>query len=444
MASKQSVRSHRVLDVPSIAPGSQPASDGPDDLGDATRRRRHANTRVILAVILGSLAFAGATFWAGTTVHGRVQTVPQRIVEPPPTAKVEHRVLVDGVSITGNIVAPSGFTIEPLTPEIAATQPLVTELPMRVGSRVEEGALAVEVAGAPIFVLQGSIPMYRPFRIGMTGKDVTQFQADLEHLGYAIYDSSGYYGSSTAAAAKAMFAARGYDLASANGESASGQAVAPEASQKSASKAARASKVKHRPADEVPVWSIVFVPHLPAYVTAVSTRVGQRLAGKLAVIASGRPVARASVEATQATSIRVGLTARVTWGGSQKAWAHVSHVFLPAEASPEGGSASSSGSSGKGQQPSVTLAFSGHAKIPPIGSQVAIDVRLASTHLPVWAVPFSAVQTKGDGSSYITIVSGRRQVDVPVEVGSSAQGYVAVKPLNATRLSVEDRVTVGA
>ena len=77
-----------------------------------------------------------------------------------------------------------------------------------VGTVVSEGQVLYEVSGAPVILLYGTVPMYRPLSEGMSGPDVEQLNADLVALGYASRSSldpaSTYFSSETAAALKRL------------------------------------------------------------------------------------------------------------------------------------------------------------------------------------------------------------------------------------------------
>lgn len=405
-----------------LVTAAHPTPNGSVDRHEASGRRPGRGRS--LAVVLGcSLALSVATFWAGTTIHSGTSVIPRHVTEPIPTGAVEDRRLLDSLQLSGEVAAPAGFTIQPLSPEVEGAQPLVTRLPIRVGSVVDDGSLLAEVAGQPIVALQGSIPMYRSFRFGTEGADVRQFQEALEGLGYPIADASGYYGVSTAEAASEMFGVRGYDL--------------PTAVIGGRSK--HSSKVR---VAVVPAWSVVYVPHLPGYVDALSAKVGERIGSKLATVTAGRPVVRATIEASQAGSVRPGMRAEVVnaTGGGPSTSAVVVRVTAGTTASQQGGGESKSGSQ-EAAQPEVVLDLRGQA--PPLGSQVSVTVDRASSRGPVLAVPFSAVQTRADGSNYVAVEANGRQTDVSVMLGVSADGFVAVRPLGGAQLRAGERVTLG-
>lgn len=84
-------------------------------------------------------------------------------------------------------------------PPVSVESPaVVTIAPPPVGGEVVEGDVVVEVSGRPVFVLEGTAPMYRSLRPGMSGADVVQLQVALARLGYEP-DADGVFGEATKA-----------------------------------------------------------------------------------------------------------------------------------------------------------------------------------------------------------------------------------------------------
>jgi multidrug efflux pump subunit AcrA (membrane-fusion protein) len=63
----------------------------------------------------------------------------------------------------------------------------------------------------------------------------------------------------------------------------------------------------------------------------------------------------------------------------------------------------------------------------------------------VLVVPLAAVSASADATARVSVLAEGAidPVDVPVEVGISADGFVAVEPVVAGALTVGDRVVVG-
>ena len=60
--------------------------------------------------------------------------------------------------------------------------------------------MVAEVSGRPVFLLTGTVPMYRALGPGAVGPDVAQLQDGLRELGFKIADAKGTFGDGTLAA----------------------------------------------------------------------------------------------------------------------------------------------------------------------------------------------------------------------------------------------------
>jgi hypothetical protein len=88
-----------------------------------------------------------------------------------------------------------------------------------VGDQVLEGQAVVEVAGRPLFVLQGDVPLTRDLRPGATGGDVRRLQEALCRLGFFAGPVSGVFDADTRDAVAALYHSAGYTAAATDGGS---------------------------------------------------------------------------------------------------------------------------------------------------------------------------------------------------------------------------------
>jgi multidrug efflux pump subunit AcrA (membrane-fusion protein) len=390
----------------------EPIRDGVDagaaHAEQALRRRRTANRRVLLACLGGIALIALVSFWAGSKVHGHGTSLPKNVVEPVPTAPVEHGRLVNRLQATGTVVRGGEREITPLPLNLSGAQPVVTKVPVRSGSLLVEGRVVAEVAGRPTIVLLGAIPMYRDLAFGAQGGDVAQFQRVLERLGYRAAPPSGWFDASTAAAAEALFRDRGYDL----------RAFEPGSAPHGPPPSRLSPRALRRIV--VPASSIVYLTRLPARVAGVDVRVGDMLHGPLLSVSAGAPRVRASVDPAQAPSIRHGMPVAVSVGLRRLR-----------------GRVLSVGSSG-----SVTVGLRSAGRRVRVGAPVRLTIELGSSKSAVWSVPYSAVFTASDGSTFIRLaVPGHHWRRVPVRLGFSANGYVAIRA-GGVRLRANESVAV--
>jgi len=85
---------------------------------------------------------------------------------------------------------------------------VVTQVP-EAGQMVSAGQVVMEVEGAPVFLLQGTLPLWRVIGPGVSGPDVGMVRTALATLGYGSGDSQ-TYDQDLSDAIGAMYAAAGY------------------------------------------------------------------------------------------------------------------------------------------------------------------------------------------------------------------------------------------
>lgn len=129
---------------------------------------------------------------------------------------VEKGRLTARVITRGNVVAanPRVVLVAQPAPDRDA---VLTKVPV-VGQRIAEGEVLYELAGRPVFALQGRIPAYRDLKDGDSGEDVKQLQAALRRAGLYPGPLNGAYGKSTGAAIVKLYATHGHDPPSPPGQ----------------------------------------------------------------------------------------------------------------------------------------------------------------------------------------------------------------------------------
>jgi hypothetical protein len=78
-----------------------------------------------------------------------------------------------------------------------------------VGTELAEGAVALEVSGRPVILLQGELPVYRDLRPGSKGDDVLQLEQALVRLG-VMTTADEVWGNDTGAGLQSLYATIGY------------------------------------------------------------------------------------------------------------------------------------------------------------------------------------------------------------------------------------------
>jgi len=367
---------------------------------------RHRGRLLAIAITTG-IVIAAAAFFAGRAFHDGDNGLPVDIRQPLPTVLLRRQILKETLRLAGVVSAPSGFSVNPLTPPLPdGAAPLVLTLPATQGSKVTDGTVLADIAGSPLIAMQGAIPMYRNLACGERGPDVAEYQAGLERVGYPITDESGFFGPSTAIATADLFVARGF--------------LAPTMSPMPACGLRR--KVKES-LSTVPSGDIVFIPSLPGYVAHVGTHVGARLGSSVMTVATGVPVVSVALTSVQASIVSVGMQASLA--ASRAIHASVTRVV------PRSGGAT------------ATLSVRPGTRLPGIGSSVAVAVTIIRLHRPVWTVPISAVRTSLSGRSYIEVRERNRLHRIAIRVGQSVAGVVAVYPRGDNRFTRGDEAVVG-
>ncbi|MFF2144399.1 peptidoglycan-binding protein [Kitasatospora sp. NPDC058190] len=226
----------------------------------------------------------------------------------------------------------------------------------------------------------------------------------------------------------------------------------------------------------VPAGEVVFLPSLPATVTAVNSSVGAPLSGPLLSLTSGGLAVTGQLTPAQAAGIKPGMAVEVFSEasgttvkgtvaelGAQSTTPPAGRVIaigggagggsttgVGTGAGAGGGAGTGAGApNAPGGQPVaayVPLQITPTDPLPAAfsGQNVRITVLKSSAPDPVLSVPVAAVFTDSAGQTAVTRVdqAGQRTT-VPVTTGVNANGYVGVTPTGGARLTEGDQVVVG-
>jgi peptidoglycan hydrolase-like protein with peptidoglycan-binding domain len=157
------------------------------------RRRvgRWATTGTVVVAV--GVAATAATGFDLTAKHSSTARTGGTL--PAATAKVTRQTLVDTRSVDGTLGHGDAVTVNN---RLAGT---LTSL-AAVDSTVGRGKPLYRVDTAPVILLYGTLPAYRPLFDGVSGPDVRQFEKNLWALGYHGFTVDDDYTSATAAAVK--------------------------------------------------------------------------------------------------------------------------------------------------------------------------------------------------------------------------------------------------
>ena len=178
----------------------------------------------VIVTIAIAVAAAAAGWLAGRNITSPDQAALES--EPPPASLITVEVELAELSADVIIRADVGYD-EPTTLGLSGALGnresvlVVTSAPER-GAELAEGSVAIEIAGQPVFVLVGPVPVYRDLRPQDRGPDVEQLEAALVRLGYFEGDPDQLWDEATGAAVSAWYEQAGYR---ANGPSDTEQAA---------------------------------------------------------------------------------------------------------------------------------------------------------------------------------------------------------------------------
>lgn len=326
------------------------------------------------------------------------------------TEKVESRVLTSTVVMRGDVRPDLSMTIG--VPSSVEGAGVLTRLPAAAGTELEEGAQVFEVSGRPVFILQGEVPVYRSMGPGDVGIDILQLQAALTRLGYST-ESDGVFGKATARAVNDFYAAAWY--------------------------------VPEQPFT-VAFGEMIFVPSFPARVQSSVTTLGpigsssgdpgqQVTDGSLVRLSTGALRVTTTIRADADGLLRVGMALQLL--------DEVTNTTFAATLTSIADQPSTDASGQTGRAAIVTPDEPLPATL--VGANLRLTFTTAASDGEVLVVPLAAVSSSADGATRVSVLrAGKKDpVDVQVNVGISADGFVAVEPLETDGLKVGDLVVVG-
>ncbi|MEU4092631.1 peptidoglycan-binding protein [Streptomyces sp. NPDC026673] len=454
------------------------------------RRRR----RWVVVVAAGAALVAMGGLGASLVIKSPAQAAAEAGAPPRDvlTAPVEYRVLVSSLITRGQVAAGQTARIAPqISGGDGVSGAVITKIAAQSGSTLKQGQVLLEVAGRPVFVLKGTVPVYRDLRPGATGKDVAQVQKALRDLGHGTgSDPEGTFGAGTKAALAAFYASIGYDPRPAqdddgaalraaeetvksaeraleDAEDARGAAGTDSAATDGGGSPAKAvdrarddladarqafAEAQARSGPMLPAGEAVFLEDFPARVASVQGRVGDQVTGTVMVVSSGRLLVEAYVPEYQKGLLRPGRPVEihselsgVTATGKVASVADT--MTMPGQSSgDDAGDGGDKGGSAVGGASGYLVRITPDKALDPrlTGQDVRLTIEAASTGDKVLVVPVTAISSGADGRTVVTVADGRgRQRRVEVRPGTSGDGYVAVEPVAKGALKAGDLVVTG-
>lgn len=438
------------------------------------------NQRKMVGVVMAAvMASTGVGWAAGSRMKSPAQVAAE--AAPPKasliTAPVEKRALSSRVTTRGTVRygEPQSVTLAASTLGAAGGgggaagggggggSSLVTKPPEK-GAILAENSVAMEVAGRPVRVLVGAVPMYRDLRPGDTGADVLQLEQALARLGHRPGKVDGTYDSATEEAVAGWYTALGYRAkdetdaqreALRNARQAVSQAEdqllqaqdgVDNAQPPGTTARARLAKARRDVAEArqylsdlnakvgvvVPANEVLFFPNLPLRVDEPKVKRGDDGTKEVMVVTTSRLAIDGSVPIPDAKLVQVGDKVAVV---STELGIEAAGVVTKLADKP--------GTNGVDAQKVYMEVVPDNAPPELTGAAVRLTIAVESTDGEVLAVPVSALSMGPDGTSRVQVDTGGGATrTVPVEPGLSAEGYVEIRP-KGSGLATGDRVVVG-
>ena len=320
------------------------------------------------------------------------------------------------------------------------------------------------VSGRPVFLLQGDVPAYRDLFPGLSGEDVRQLEATLEHLGFDPGPVDGVFNEVTTAAVADLYSAAGYapftatseqlenlraledELALAINEKVAAENTLAYASPEAAEAAQREVdwrtflverltdqvEVARRKAEApVPMDEIVFVPSLPVRVEELSVKIGDTATGPVLGVTNNQLEIDSSLPLAEAPLVKPGMAVAIDEPAlGLQATGVVSRV------------ADTPGTDGVD---GYHMYFEVQVNETPVsleGVSLRLTIPVESTGGAVTVVPLSALFLAADGTSRLQVENNGKLDFMEVKPGLSADGFVEVTPVDGT-LSAGQLVLVG-
>ncbi|MGK5521145.1 peptidoglycan-binding protein [Micromonospora sp. URMC 107] len=343
------------------------------------------------------------------------------------TATVERRAVVEPAIVRGRVIVGTSVKV---VPPIGATgdASVVTAVLAKKGQIIKEGKVLLELSGSPVFAMVWRFPSYRDISAGMSGPDVREMQTTLRRLGYRP-GTRGVFDAQTQKSLVRFYEDRGYEAPRAEMKaeaSPSGQAsVAPE------------TVAAVKPEVMLPKSSVVVLARSTHRVTKVAVKVGTRLTDpdralfELDGAASGITAVATKTQSASVVEGQVGEAYDDLTGEIRE----VTVVAIGQEPVTD-----ADGNSGF----PIRLNFVGEPLNAPNRS-LKITLTNSSEAREVLAVPVTAVFSKPDGTTFVTLAQdGKVKVDIAVKVGRIAGGWAEiVKTAPSGRLQPGTHVVVG-
>ncbi len=188
-------------------------SDGAPDATPAAKRewRRGPGLVAVIAVVAVVSLVAGILLSRVIVSPAQLASDAAAPSAGPITAPIESRVIENTVTTRADVTYADAVEVKIDASALSGPAVVTGHVP-EVGATLAAGSVALEVAGRPLIVLPGDLPVYRTLHVGLSGPDVLQLKAALAAMSLDPGDTtSDVFDAATAAAIDALYRAAGYE-----------------------------------------------------------------------------------------------------------------------------------------------------------------------------------------------------------------------------------------
>jgi len=443
-------------------------------------------------LVLGLVVVASVGSWiAGTRIQSPAEAAA-RTAPPTPSpilVPVEARVLTANVVTRGTarFGSPQSISIvpSPLKPDAG----VIATLPER-DAPIQEGDVLLTASGRPVFVLHGAIPIYRDLIPGIAGEDVRQLKSGLLRLGFDPGPVDGMFDAQTSQAVAEWYASAGfepfgptaeqlanlraledelavvqndqltandaaaaapltveaaraqaaYELETADSFAKTAAQLAGEVAIQAALDAQAAAErealrltelaarlaadletARSQAGVQVPVDELVFISALPVRIETIDVAVGDAASGPVILVTNNQLAIDSALPLGEASLVKPGMTVRID---EPELGIAVTGIV--------GRVADTPGTDGVDGFHIYFEVLVDETPVTLEGFSLRLTIPVESTGGAVTVVPVSALSLTADGTTRVQVDKNGVLEFVTVEPGLSAQGLVAVTPVDGT------------
>ena len=350
------------------------------------RRMTLAGAAVVTA---SSVLAVAAVVLAAQGVVNFVGSEPQHAPPPTLTAFVTVGEVVDQIQVNATVEAKYTWPLE--------ASGIVTRDGLQGGQTAAEGDIVAVVDERPIFVLQGSVPMYRPLGVDSSGDDVRQLQEALQRLGYEVAND-GRFGFATARAVFAFYTDRGYTPVGSGGE---------------------ILKDWQDWLAGIPQAEVTFAPALPVVATTSCGRARADAGGPMCTLTAGQGALVVEAPKSEEGRIMPGLLVHVTLNDGTTADGQIAGVH-PESSTDAGADDEEDESATEPARFRVGLA---EGQILPAEASGTGAITIEVTPADTLRIEAAAIREDVDGAFWLLDTEDRR---IDIEVGLCNRGLCAI------------------